>query len=107
MIAERLHRQLRANGVLVVSVSIGDEQDRATWTVQPDTLQAAAQSLIDAFVLPTETQLAAEEADRELNVKIIRALARELFDLVPNYAGKPTFVEFFQRVKARYQALAS
>ena len=48
-IAARLDRVLRAAGLAIVGVSIGDEANRATWTVFPADLQTAAQAYIDAF----------------------------------------------------------
>lgn len=53
MIGVYLERALRAAGVPVIGVVIGDHANRATWTVQPESLQAQAQPIIDAFVLPT------------------------------------------------------
>jgi len=49
LIAARLDRALHAAGVLVTGVSIGDDANKATWTVQPPNLQGAAQPTIDAF----------------------------------------------------------
>ena len=103
-VATVLDQYLRAQGLPITGVAIGDEADRSTWTVRPVDLQAQAQPHIDACVLPTAEQLADADADRQLN-KAIRALARETYLLVPNYAGKPTFEEFFTRVKERFKAL--
>lgn len=60
--AGRLHRMLIAAGVPVVSVAIGTEATRATWKVQPATLQATAQPLIDAFN-PTDPAIETAELD--------------------------------------------
>ena len=40
---------IRAAGVPIVGVSIGDATDRTTWKVQPSSLQSAAQPTIDSF----------------------------------------------------------
>lgn len=48
-VAARLFRALTAGGHAIVSVSIGDSENRSTWRVQPSELQAAAQALIDGF----------------------------------------------------------
>lgn len=48
-IAEHLDRALRTVGLAIVGVSIGNDANRATWTVSPVTLQAAAQPHINAF----------------------------------------------------------
>lgn len=45
----RVDAALRAAGVAITSVSIGDAANRATWKVQPANLQAQAQPVIDAF----------------------------------------------------------
>ena len=65
MIAQRLDRALRAAGLTVVSVSIGRRDDRATWRVQPSSLQAQAQPIIDAFD-PDDPAHAAAELDAEV-----------------------------------------
>jgi hypothetical protein len=53
-IAAQLDRTLKAAGVAIVGVSIGDRSDKSTWTVQPSTLQAAAQPTISAFDITAE-----------------------------------------------------
>jgi hypothetical protein len=105
---ERIDRAVRAAGIAIDGVSIGDPENRATWRVSPSALQAAAQPIIDAFVIPDAQILADEEADLESNRKIIRALARECYDAIPANPNKPaTFTDFMQRIKARYRALTS
>lgn len=64
-IAARLYRALLAAGVPVVMVSIGDERDRRTWKVQPSSLQAAAQALINAFD-PNDPQLLIDERGQRI-----------------------------------------
>lgn len=106
--AARLTIAIQDAGINIVGVSIDRLDDRSTWKVQPASLQAAAQPIIDAFVLPTPEQLADEEADLESSRKIVRALARECYDAIPANPNKPaTFSDFMQRVKARYRALTS
>jgi hypothetical protein len=53
-IAETLDHQIHAAGVEIVGVSIGNPVNKSTWTVQPSTLQSAAQPTIDAFDIPAE-----------------------------------------------------
>jgi hypothetical protein len=53
-IAETLDGQLRAAGINVISVSIGNAADKSTWKIQPTDLQSASQSTIDAFDIPAE-----------------------------------------------------
>lgn len=50
-LAARVDRAIRAAGVPIVSLSIGDDLDKSTWLVQPPELQAQAQPVIDAFSL--------------------------------------------------------
>ena len=53
-VAMVVQNQVRDAGVPVISVSIGSRNDKSTWTVQPDSLQAAAQPIIDAYDIPAE-----------------------------------------------------
>jgi hypothetical protein len=107
-LAARLDAAVKAAGVPIVSLSVGSEQDRLTWRVEPRALQPQAQPILDAFVIPTPEQLADEEADLEANRKIVRAIAREVYDIVPANPNKPAaFSDFMQRIKARYRALTS
>lgn len=48
-IGAALDRKLRAEGLAIDGVSIGDPANKATWTVHPPNLQAQAQPFIDAF----------------------------------------------------------
>lgn len=48
-IAQSVDAAVRAAGVPIVGVSIGDPANKATWKVRPPSLQAAAQPTIDAF----------------------------------------------------------
>ena len=78
LLAARLDRAMKAAGVPITGVSIGDTAKKATWTVHPQTLQRAAQPTIDAFD-PNDPAHAAWEAQQErdvaLGLKMIRALA--------------------------------
>ena len=85
-IAAQVSRALAANKVIVVSVSIGDETNKATWTVQPTTLQAAAQPTIDAFDVndPIHDQreqniIATSEYDRRYASAFTWVLLRRVF----------------------------
>lgn len=48
-LASRLLAAIRAAGVPILDVSIGQAENRATWRVRPTTLQPQAQPIIDAF----------------------------------------------------------
>ena len=60
-LAARLDRAIKAAGVAITGVSVGDAADKQTWTVQPSNLQAQAQPTIDAFD-PADPAHAAAEA---------------------------------------------
>ena len=62
----RLKAAIQAAGVAITDVSIGDLRNRATWTVEPASLQAAAQATINAFD-PTDPAL--DVADQDAAVK--------------------------------------
>lgn len=53
-IAALLDGQIKAVGIPISGVSIGDSENKSTWTVQPPALQAAAQPIIDAYDIPAE-----------------------------------------------------
>src|SRR3990167_4260762 len=72
-LAGRLVRVLRAvPGLEQVEVSIGDDANKATWTVRPSNLQVAAQPTIDAF---DPNDPAHEQAD--LDAAVTAAVDRE------------------------------
>lgn len=97
--AERLSQALMTAGVSVVGVSIGLEGDRTTWRVQPSNLQASAQPVIDAFVLPSAGQLLDEDAQRETQEKKLQAVAVALWECIPS----PTMTK--AQLKARAVAI--
>lgn len=91
-LAARVDRVLRAAGVAIESVSIGDDANRATWLVQPAALQAQAQPWIDAFVAPTEEQLIEEAAQRDIDAA--RAQKTTVFWVLRRLLGRtPTAAE--------------
>jgi hypothetical protein len=45
----RLYSELIDGGLVIVGVSIGNESDTSTWTVQPESEQPSAQPIIDAI----------------------------------------------------------
>ena len=104
-IAARVHSALTAQGVVVESVSIGAASDRTTWLVHPSSEQTAAQPIIDAFVEPTPQQLADEQATREADLQILRAIVIELHAIVPT--PKPTLAQLRSNIITRYKALTT
>lgn len=64
-LAARVHRAITNAGISIVSVVIGETANKATWLVQPTSLQAAAQPTIDAFN-PDDPAYAAADLDAEV-----------------------------------------
>lgn len=106
LLAARVYTAIRAAGIVIESVSIGDDADRSTWRVSPASQQAAAQPIIAAFVFPTAQQLLDEEADREVDLKVLKAIVIELHAAIPAWAGKPTLAQLRSNIIARYKALS-
>ena len=86
-LAARLDAAIKAAGVPITGVSIGDQATKATWRVDPSTLQAAAQRTIDTF---DATNPAFEQAEltaaitamldtERLQSAVVWALLRTLF----------------------------
>jgi len=73
-LAQYLDTAMQAAGVPIIGVSVGHASDRSTWTVQPASLQAQAQPIIDAFVMPTAAQLAEKAIDATSRQKDIMAM---------------------------------
>lgn len=61
----RVYRVIKAAGVPIVGLSIGDSADKATWKVQPANLQGAAQPTINAFD-PNDPALETAELDTQV-----------------------------------------
>lgn len=94
---------IRAAGVPIDSISIGDYTNRATWTVRPVSLQAQAQPIIDAYAHPTPAQLLDEDAERETSEKKLLAVALALYECIP--APTLTKAQLRSRAKAIYKTL--
>lgn len=101
--AARLQQQILAAGVAITDVSIGSVNDRSTWKVRPTSFQAQAQPVIDAYVEPTATQLADEDAERETSEKKLLAVALALYECIP--APTLTKAQLRARAKAIYKTL--
>ena len=93
-LAGRLDRAIRAAGVPIVGVSIGDATDRRTWRVSPSSLQGAAQPTIDAFD-PEAASLLAAELDAEAQQTALPRPMRAwmLFYLRDKLGRNPTLAE--------------
>ena len=96
-LAARLDTAIRAAGIAIDGVSIGDSADKATWKVQPSSLQAAAQPTIDAFNVNDPAHETAE-----LDAAVKHALDQErlysaiVWAVLDTYSGPAT--------KAKYNA---
>lgn len=83
-VASRLDQAIKSAGVPILGVSIGLEDDKSTWRVNPPSLQGAAQPVIDAFTEPTAQQLADEQAVQDTTRKELKAVALALWECIPN-----------------------
>jgi hypothetical protein len=102
-VASKLDQAIRAAGVPITGVAIGDNTNRATWLVRPFALQAQAQPIIDGFVLPTAAQIADEDAQRDVNDKKLQAVALALWECIPS--PLLTKVQMKNRAMAIYKTL--
>lgn len=105
-LAARLDAAVKAAGVPILSVSVGSEQDRTTWLVEPRALQGQAQPILDAFVMPSADQLLDEQAISDADQRILRAIVVELHAAIPAWAGKPTLVQLRNNIITRWKALS-
>lgn len=90
-----LDAAIRAAGVPIQGVAIGNLGDRSTWRVSPRELQAKAQPVIDAFVVPTLAELADVEARSRIEERALLSGMRAVYEAIPN----PT--RTWAQVKAR------
>lgn len=112
-VSARLDQALKVKGIPIVGVSIGNEADRATWTVQPPELQAQAQPIIDAFD-PNDPAAAHAETDAIVDVvfdaihgDIVTAMLEHLPDILADgaaHALKPAAI-YKQRLRNRVKVL--
>ena len=99
----RIEERIKAGGVPITGMSFGSLSDRSTWRVQPASLQAAAQPVIDAYADPTPAQLLDEDAERETTEKKLLAVAQALWECIP--APTMTKAQLKARAKAIFKTL--
>jgi len=102
-LAEYLDKALRAAGVPISGVSIGDVADRSTWLVTPSDLQAQAQPVINGFTPPTPNTLLTDSATVETQQKALKAVAMALWECIP--APTMTKLQLQARAIAIYKTL--
>lgn len=90
----RIDRAIKAVVPSILGVSIGDPANKATWRVQPASLQAAAQPTIDAFN-PNDPAILAAERDAMITSEAARDIIRAmlLFYLRDKLGRNPTIAE--------------
>ena len=94
-IAAHVDRAIKAAGVAITGVSIGDPANKATWTVQPPTLQAAAQPTIDAFNPNDPTHEQAElEAVVTAAVDLERLTSAIVWAIIDTYSAPATVAKY-------------
>lgn len=98
-LAGRLARAVRAAGVPIDDVSIVDVNTRASWKVNPASLQAAAQSTIDAF---NQNDPALLDADLDAEVK--QAIDNERLISAVVWTILDTYAEFKPATIPKYNA---
>lgn len=100
-IAARVQAAIQAGGVPIEEISIGDQQVRSTWRVNPASLQAQAQPIIDAYTEPTPNTLFDQYADERTGEKALTAVAQALWECIP--APTMTKAQLKARAKAIYK----
>ena len=111
-VAPRLDAALRAAGVPIVGISIGNPADKTTWRVNPSTLQAAAQPIIDAFdaAAPAHEQaeLAAQATaalDTErLTSAVVWTVLKQMFPADTDTQTRTKFAAARARIITAFQA---
>ena len=110
--AARLDAAIRAAGVPIVGVSIGDPADKATWKVHPPELQASAQPTIDAFNGNDPAHVTAEMAtavtqalDAErLTSAVVWAILKQMFPMDSDAQTKTKYAAARTKVISAYKA---
>lgn len=85
--ARRVTQAILAAGVPIMSVSIGDVGSKATWMVQPASLQSAAQPTIDAFnpndpshqTAELDTQVTAALDNERLTAAVVWTILKQMY----------------------------
>lgn len=97
LLAQHLERAIKAAGIPIIGVTIGDPNASGTWTVRPSSLQATAQPIIDAFNPASPTH---EDADHDAAIQqefdTGRALSAIVWAVIDTYSAPAT--------KAKYNA---
>lgn len=106
--AERLDKALRAAGVPIVGVSVGNDADPGTWSIQfnaPATQEQRDQgaAILAAYVSPSASVLEDETAQRDTNRKELQAVALGLWECIP--APTMTKAQLKNRIVAIYKTL--
>ncbi len=94
-LAGRVLRAIKAAGVAIADVSIGDVANKATWKVQPASLQTAAQPTIDAFN-PSDPALDTADLDAEVtrNLDSDRIFSAIVWTILDTYSAPATVAKF-------------
>ena len=110
-IASRLERAIRAAGVPVISVSIGDTSMKATWHVQPASLEAQARPIINAFD-PTDPALDQQDLkdqatafldDERLTSAVVWTILKQMYPMDTDAQTKTKYGVARQRVIDAYR----
>jgi hypothetical protein len=107
ILASELDEALRAAGIPIIGVAIGNG-DRSKWRVDfaANATQAqkdAAAALVAAFVEPTDATRLDKQAQVDTNRKELQAVALALWECIP--APTMTKVQLRNRIVALYKTL--
>lgn len=94
-LAARVDAAIRAAGIAITGVSIGDNANKATWKVQPPTLQSAAQPTIDAFD-PNDPAHLTAELDTQVKVALDqeRLTSAIVWTIIDTYSAPATITKY-------------
>jgi len=104
--AELLDQQLRAAGVPITGVSIGNDADKGTWHIRfepgvtPEQ-EATAAGIVAAYVDPKPNTLLDKFAEQRIGEKALIATAQALWECIP--APTMTKVQLKTRAKAIFK----
>lgn len=86
---------IKGAGVAILGVSIGDAGNKATWRVNPENLQSAAQATIDTFN-PADPAHEQAELDRMIVAEIDngRLVGAIVWAILDTYSAPATVTKF-------------
>lgn len=94
-LAARVTTAIKTAGVPIISLTIGETANKATWKVQPPELQAAAQPTIDTFnVNDPAHELAELDAQVKVALDQERLFSALVWAIIDTYSGPATRAKY-------------